>query len=292
MACFISRNAKNTIGTVEVKSVEFHSEIPKLNDLQSQFWQAILHPLKVQQSDQLGELSTLVDLEGFLVYQDTVQSAHVNALRMSYPKTATLLGEAVFMGLARGYFLHFPPIEPDLTTYGNRFSEWLGRAKSDVSSVALLFELIDVAQLAEFEWAIEQGYFSEDCVFSEKDLQVLKDCEPANIVLHTHPSIKAFVFEKDIVKLLTADENSLNNELHKQADVQFDDSARKTSIVVFRDGWKMQWKVISQNACNILQWLQAGKTLGFLSQQTGYDESVVESWLQAGWIVRAEEVQP
>jgi len=265
-----------------------HSDL-RLPELQTLFWQAILQPVMHSDSVDQTNLKGLVDSDAMAIYQDTVQTAHVEALKTSYPKIYALLGEQVFKGLARGYFINYPPTEPNLIAYGGRFPEWLKQAKNDVLPITQLFQKIDLSLLAQFEWAFEQGYYSEDKQFSEKDLQVLSNTEPQNIRFKIHPAIKLFYFNSNLVSVIEAELVNVVTTLKKQNPIKVSPPYLKP-VVVFRDGWKMEWLKLSREEAAILQGVQNGSRWNTLSQLDGYEERVLEEWLKLGWIVQIEQI--
>jgi hypothetical protein len=89
------------------------------------------------------------------IYRNGFRKTCINALAANYPCIAALVGEDYFRTLALHYIDHYPPSQPSLVGYGNRFPELL----AETLVRHRLPYLVDVARLDQ-AWL--DSYFASD----------------------------------------------------------------------------------------------------------------------------------
>ena len=103
------------------------------------------------------------------VYQSNVFGAINDYLQDVYPALCGVVGERFFKTLCRTYLQNEPPSEGDVHRYGAGLKTYFGHFDS-------LRELPYLSDLADYEWALHNAYFSElgDCLdphlFSQEEL--------------------------------------------------------------------------------------------------------------------------
>ncbi|MBC8745362.1 MULTISPECIES: HvfC/BufC N-terminal domain-containing protein [Paraburkholderia] len=89
------------------------------------------------------------------IYRNTVNSALLKALQLSYPAIQALLGKEFFEGAARLFIEQCPPLHAQLDSYGAAFPDFLAR----MPEAASLDYLPDTARL---EWAVNEVLHAPD----------------------------------------------------------------------------------------------------------------------------------
>lgn len=84
---------------------------------------------------------------GLTVHRDTVSNALVNALRLTYPTVAALLGAERFRAVAMRYVREYPPRSANLYLYGSLLPESLQRES----------EMACVNDVARFDLAVDRA---------------------------------------------------------------------------------------------------------------------------------------
>jgi hypothetical protein len=117
------------------------------------------------------------------VYRNTFASVLTNALRLSYPAVARLVGDDFFEGAARIFIAGEPPRSACLDDYGAAFPAFL----DDFGPARSLAYLPDVARL---EWAVNRALHAEDATpLNGEQLIRLADSDGALMRFVPHPSI-------------------------------------------------------------------------------------------------------
>lgn len=246
-----------------------------LDKIQSLFWSAIadIHPIANQEN---SALDNLVDLQRLEIYKDTVLTAHVNALRISYPITAKLLGDSIFTGLAKGYVYHFTPTDPNLNHYGESFPNWLEMAIKDLPPLTELNKHLELVEFAKLEWALEQGYYAGDDVFSEPDLNRLHTEPSSTIGFKLHPSVDLFQFTTKVSGLLEMDSTQISPQTATAL------KAQPEAILVYRDHWKMQYQILTTIEAKHYQWITEQQDFEKIQHWHEYQEKIIVDWIRAG----------
>ena len=81
------------------------------------------------------------------IYRQTVRSNLYGALKDTFPACCKVVGEDYFKQIAADYFHKFPPDEPDLNQYGDRFESYLEELTEVRPEAKSLFYLPELARL-------------------------------------------------------------------------------------------------------------------------------------------------
>jgi hypothetical protein len=120
----------------------------KIKQLQQQFSDTLLYK-NDQIAQQIKPKKAFSSNELLQIYRNNFVMGVTEALSVTYQHTLALVGETFFNAVARQFILRQPPQENNMMTYGNGFSEYL-------HDLEQLKELPYVAEMARFEWLLEQ----------------------------------------------------------------------------------------------------------------------------------------
>jgi len=126
----------------------------RLAEIQSLVKEAILSPRLDPNSDVLELLpegGKRPPEQQIGIYRQTVRSNLYGALKDSFPACCKIVGEDYFKQIAADYFNKFPPAEPDLNCYGDKFEAYLEELIKIRPEAQSLVYLPELARL-EWEW--------------------------------------------------------------------------------------------------------------------------------------------
>lgn len=141
---------------------------------------ALLEVQRAMRAQLLGDAA--VD-ERLGIYRNTVLSALVNALRLSYPTVQRLVGADFFEGAAREFIHGHAPTSAYLNDFGGEFPPFLAQ----FPPAASLPYLADVARL---EWAVNRALHAPDVpALDLARLASLGEAAFAGVRFTIHPSV-------------------------------------------------------------------------------------------------------
>jgi hypothetical protein len=117
------------------------------------------------------------------VYRNTARSTTTEALRLSYPAVALLIGEDAFAVVAARFWSARPPRAAWLASWGAEFPAFLARQRA-------LRGLRYLPDVARFEWALGKAAIADDA--TPLDLAALATVPPerhAALCFAAHPSV-------------------------------------------------------------------------------------------------------
>lgn len=120
----------------------------KLGLLQTQFADSLFYKHD-EIVAQIKETSLITPVQRLQVYRNSFIMGVTEALAMTYQHTFALVGEEFFNVVSREFILNQPPLENNIMTYGDGFSNYL-------SILPQLSGLPYISEMARFEWLLEQ----------------------------------------------------------------------------------------------------------------------------------------
>ncbi|MFD1160109.1 HvfC/BufC N-terminal domain-containing protein [Roseovarius aestuarii] len=154
-----------------------------MNVSQTTFHTALLDPSQAVPgglSDGLGQPAG----SRFSVYRNNVAVSLTEALELSFPAIAKLLGEQNFKGLSGIFLRQHPPETPIMMQYGAAFPDFL----AGIEQLSHIGYLPDVARL---EQAVRVSYHSADATpIDPEDLQALAPDALASARFDLAPSVR------------------------------------------------------------------------------------------------------
>jgi hypothetical protein len=153
-----------------------------------------------QPDDMLAVEAALMDWSGgrrshidaFAVHVNTIRASILNAMRQSYSRTSSLVGDAVFSRAMVGMLIRNPPMSGDLADYGSEFVEAL--AEQGASAAAL--------DLARFEWCCDQVRRAPfQAPWSASDAAKVPQQEWPELALCLRRDVMPAAFDHDVVLL-------------------------------------------------------------------------------------------
>jgi len=170
--------------------------MPSLAELQRDFSGALLDPDRPVPAAVAA--STGVVARRFDVYRNNVVVGLVEALSVTYPAVARLVGDEFFRGAAGVFVRRAPPRSPLLFDYGGGFADFLDGFEP-ARSVPYLG---DVARL---EWAWNEAYHAADApTLDPAALAAIPPDRLAELCIKMHPATRLVPSRYPIVTLVAA----------------------------------------------------------------------------------------
>lgn len=221
---------------------------------------------------QLTPRSNVSPEQQVAIYQNNVRGALQSCLAQVYPVCQTILGDAYFKQLAKGYIQDHPSRHSDLNLYGNTFSEFIQQQYQQRPELADFAYLSDLVAL---EWHYHQVYYAPSTpAFDFDAFAALSDVQQAQKIFQLTPCLQ---FVESIYPILsiwklnqTADQNT--NPVAEQAE----------SVVVFRKESRIELFKIEPEVIALLSLIQSGASLDKIVQAKL--DAYLPSLIQQGWI--------
>lgn len=193
--------------------------------------------------------------DAFQVHRNTVLGAGVNALRLTFPTVAQLLGERFFDRCAARFVEQHPPRAPHLSAYGEYFPAFLasGEGARDLSYLG------DVARL---DWSLNAVLRAPQT----RRRFVLDDAVALDLPSHLH----LLDMTHDACGIRAAVESG-DDVLLAAADI----SAGRHAAAVWRDGRSARLRSLRFESLNFLKALYAGAAPDAALAQAGEAAAVI-----------------
>lgn len=167
----------------------------KIKQLQRQFSDTLLYK-NDQIAQQIKPKKAFTSNDLLQIYRNNFVMGVTEALSATYQHTLSLVGETFFNAVARQFILSHPPQENNMMTYGKGFSEYL-------HDLEQLKELPYVAEMARFEWLLEQTTNKKLQTFSLdiEQLKLIPTDQLENIVFQIATQVSLFSSKQNIQHL-------------------------------------------------------------------------------------------
>lgn len=189
---------------------------------------------------------------GLLAYRLNAQALSAKVLAGVYAGVEAQLGADGFRAMAWQFWRQCPPSQGDLGLWGEQLPAFLG-AQQDMD-----VWLVDLARL---EWAAHKLERAEDGQADASTLQPMAALEPERLGLRLQPGLQVLQVSQLAWQLW------LSAEVHG---VEVDD-AQALSVLLWRQSWRVQGRLLRHGEGLFLQALQAGASLDAALVQAGPD---------------------
>ncbi|MCV2348493.1 DNA-binding domain-containing protein [Paucibacter sp. Y2R2-4] len=189
---------------------------------------------------------------GLLAYRLNAQALSAKVLAGVYAGVEAQLGDEGFRAMAWQFWRQCPPSQGDLGLWGEQLPAFLS-AQQDMDAW-----LIDLARL---EWAAHQLERAEDGQADASSLQLLAALEPERLGLRLRPGLQVLQVGQQAWQLWQSAEVQ---------GVEVDD-AQPVSVLLSRQSWRVQGRLLRHGEALFLQALQAGASLDAGLVQAGPD---------------------
>jgi len=154
--------------------------VTTLHDLQRRLHDAILYAGPTPGEILGGQVPAAARID---IYRNNVVGNLTNALRLTYPAIARLVGEAFFAAAAERFVVAVPPTGADLYEYGEGFAEFL----AGFEPAMRLAYLPDVARL---EWAVVRAlHASSEAPLDRAALAAIPPERQPDLLFTPHPTL-------------------------------------------------------------------------------------------------------
>lgn len=189
---------------------------------------------------------------GLRAYRLNAQVLSAKVLAGVYAGVEAQLGTDGFRAMAWQFWRQCPPSQGDLGLWGEQLPAFLGE-QQDMDAW-----LVDLARL---EWAAHQVERAEDGQADASTLQLMAALEPERLGLRLQPGLQVLQVSQQAWQLWLS------------AEVQsFDvNDAQAVSVLLWRQSWRVQGRLLRRGEGLFLQALQAGASLDAGLVQAGPD---------------------
>jgi hypothetical protein len=215
------------------------------------------------------------------IYRNSARTTLTEALRLTYPCIARLVGSDFFeMGAAR-FIGACPPRSGCLTDYGDGFADFLA-ALPEAAGVPYL------ADVARFEWALAKAAAAEDAPHLDVFGVVKVDGQDHELLrFEPHPSVSLLRLHYPADEIADSVAARSDDAMHA-----IDLRAGPVWIVVHRGSDGVQAERVTQAAHGFLQRLFAGEPLGAVLENTDPEACLVFADQFAKGRLSAMRVEP
>lgn len=215
-----------------------------LSSLQRDFKNAVLGPAE-------GALAAHVPpalAARIAVYRNTVRGSLADVVAAAFPVTQRIVGAPFFAALAGRYAVDQPPRQPQLSSYGAGFPDFIARDPRHG-----LAYLADVARL---EWARGESYFAADApALAPAAIAALAPEALEAAVLLLHPATRLVRSRFPILHIWKVNQPDV-------ADVPAVDMAAAENVLVSRSAGRVNLRAVSAGDAAFIAAIQTGRTLG------------------------------
>ena len=166
------------------------------------------------------------------IYQNNVYAATQDYLQEVYPAVLGVMGKDFFKQVAQHHIQSMPPSQGNIHLYGGQLSNAFEQFEG-------LQDLNYLYDLSEYEWAVHSAYFAK----------VSEPIDPATVA--QDELLTLAVRFNDSVTLI--DSSYPIYEIHRQSlpsysgDVSIDLNQSQDNLLVYKDGFSVQTKVLNQD---------------------------------------------
>lgn len=246
-----------------------------IKQLQQQFSDTLLYK-NDQIALQIKPKEAFASDELLQIYRNNFVMGVTEALSATYQHTLALVGETFFNAVARQFILRSPPQENNMMTYGNGFSEYL-------HDLEQLKELPYVAEMARFEWLLEQTT-NKKLQTDSLDLEQLKSIptdQLENISFQIATQVSIFSSKQNI--------QHLYNMIIRQQIQETDLNQTCYLALKKQENFSVELILLSEAEFLLLQQIMQHKTMGTIAPQSLLEAlpQLLEKNLLHGFILTA-----
>lgn len=222
------------------------------------------------------------------VYRNAYPLRLLEALGTNFPRLKTVLGDADFDRMGRGYIAEVPPRHFSIRWYGDRLSRHLADTPPWNAAPAL-------AELAAFEWALAACFDAADApALGVADVAAIAPADWPGMTLGFHPSLGIFVSRWTVPELWNALEGASDEAPAPKP------QARSTPapFALWRQEGQTQFRSLSRDEAAMLAQAREGRAFAALcellaafvpeDQAGGRAAQLLRAWVEQGWIVSAK----
>ncbi len=182
------------------------------------------------------------------IYASGFLARLVEALENDYPALRRILGEGPFGSLTARYVAAHLPRSYDLGRAGDRLASFL---QNDPLTERLPF----LPDLAKLEWAVANAFVAADAhPLHRSDLAGLDPEEVASVPLRTVPGTAVVHSEWPLLDIWGLRDVP-------DGDVDLDVAGRPSTILIYRRGREVRWRVIDEAEVQLLEAASRGTSL-------------------------------
>ena len=193
----------------------------------------------------------------FAVYRNNVMSSLVNALKVTFPTVADLVGDEFFRATAGAFVRQSPPKSPMMMDYGGDFADFL----NGFPPAASVPYLADVARLED---ARRQAYNARDCApLPAAAFQSLQSARASRVHLVPHPAARVIRSPFPILSIWRTNHGLRDGVLPQDGE----------DVLVVRPQFDVEMYLLGPGEARFIAALGTGRALGEAAETAGSDEN-------------------
>jgi len=220
----------------------------KLMQLQATFAESLFYQHD-EITQQIKETTQISPSQRLQVYRNSFIMGVTEALSMTYQHVSALVGDDFFNAVSREFILSNPPIDNNIITYGEGFSEYL-------NGLSQLNEMPYIAEMARFEWLLEQtsNIEMDDRHLDIEQLSQVTEASFQNLKFTTPAQINLFNSAQNISHLyqMLVDDAVVETDLNEQCYLALKKHA----------DFRVELIILQEDEYSLLQQIKNGKNLG------------------------------
>jgi hypothetical protein len=221
------------------------------------------------------------------VYRNAYPLRLLEALGTNFPRLKTVLGDADFDRMGRGYVAQVPPRHFSIRWYGDRLAAYLADTPPWSAAPAL-------AELAAFEWALAACFDAADApTLGVADIAAIPPADWPGMTLGFHPSLGVFVSRWTVPELW----NALEHASDETPAPKPRERSAPAPFALWRVEGQTQFRSLPRDEAAMLAQAREGRAFATLcellaaylpeDQAGGRAAGLLRQWVEQGWIVRA-----
>jgi hypothetical protein len=271
-----------------------------LRELQQRMGNAVMHPLtgkdesprrlKSEAEEIIKPNDRLSSLERLEIYSRSYWYRVLDSLVEDFPGVRAVVGVREFHAMTRDYLVAHPSTSFTLRNLGSRFVDWLAQNPSRIQPHEAL-----VLEMARLEWAhIEAFDAAEKATVTPEGWA--RACENAVLQLQPYIRLVESQFAVDDLLLEIRKLGNSNQKIASWRRKRMPEIRREQAfIVVHRSEYSVCYRRVDREAFQLLQALQAGKSLGEALESAFHGSAIPEDrwpalvqewfglWMGLGW---------
>lgn len=179
------------------------------------------------------------DSAGLAIYRANLRATALNALTITFPTVAQLVGEEMMTHAAEILLKQHPPYQGDWAVWGEQFASVLG-------GISALDDYPFIPMSAELDYHCHQLIRQADIVPDHSSLRLLQVHEPNELALVLSPGLQLIESEYPIAAIRQAHQQASAEQRSAALQEAFNTDRDRQDTACFRDGVEVRIETLSR----------------------------------------------